>query len=115
MTPTETVPDYKMVTCILHEGVAHGVMQQLKEQFNIITSNFNYARGIGKSTPLMLRGMGEQAEKEILSVVVEQQIADEVFEFIFIAAGLDQPHAGIVFMHPLQKSSRYTLPDIPDR
>jgi len=105
--------EHKMVTCILHEGVAHKVMQKLKDQFGIITSNFHYARGIGKSAPLLLRGMGEQAEKEILSVVVEQYRADEVFEFIFIAAGLDQPHAGIVFMHALRKSSQYTLPDIP--
>ncbi|MDX8412527.1 MAG: P-II family nitrogen regulator [Mariprofundales bacterium] len=105
--------ELKMVTCILHEGVAHAVMQKLKDQFGIITSNFHYARGIGKSAPLLLRGMGEQAEKEILSVVVDQQRADEVFEFIFIAAGLDHPHAGIVFMHPLRQASEYSLPKIP--
>jgi len=105
--------EHKLVTCILHKGVARMVMQQLKEQFGIVTSNFHYARGMGKSAPLLLRGMGEQAEKEILSVVVDHNQADEVFEFIFLTAGLDQPHVGIVFMHALQQASAYSLPNIP--
>ena len=57
--------------------------------------------------------MTEQSEKEILTVVVENNAAEELFDYIYFKAKIDRPHGGIMFIHPLQASTLYELPDLP--
>lgn len=52
----------------------------VKHEKDITTANLNYARGVGKLTPMKYRGVGEQSEKEVLTVVVDESQADEIFE-----------------------------------
>ena len=63
-------PDCKLITCILPKGKARPVIQALKDELDNITANLTTGRGVGKISPLALRGVGEQTEKDILSVVV---------------------------------------------
>jgi len=104
----------KIITCILSKGAAIDVIRKLKEDKGIITSNVQSARGMGKLTPMAYRGVGEQTEKEILTIAVETDIADEIFEYIYAVAEIDRPHGGIIFIAKLQHASTYTLPDIPE-
>jgi len=39
------------------------------------------------------------AEREVITVLVPEAAADEVFHFMFFAAGLDQPRAGMIFTY----------------
>jgi len=96
-------------------GKAMPVLKQLKEEFDIVTGNINHARGSGRITPLAYRGIGEQTEKEILNVVVDEARAEAIFEFIFFAAEINQPHGGLLFQTTLSGATRYQLPDdVPD-
>ena len=79
-----------------------------------MTTNINNARGVGKITPLAYRGIAGQSEKEILSVVVAADSADEIFEFIYHAADINRPHGGIMYMHALMLATDYLMPDVPD-
>ena len=106
--------EYKLISCILPKGVAYTVEEKLKDVHNIAASNMNSARGVGKITPLAYRGIAGQSEKEILSVAVSAEQADEIFEFIFVEADIDRPHGGIMYMHPLHKTTEYQLPDLPE-
>ena len=106
--------DQKMIFCILPKGVALGVRQRLKEVYGIMTSNVSHARGVGKITPLAYRGIAGQSEKDILSVMVSHEQADEVFEFMYHEANLDRPHGGIMYMQALQASTTFNMPDLPD-
>lgn len=103
----------KLITCILPKGVAPGVLASLKEQWDIVTANINSARGIGKITPLKYRGVSDQSEKEILTVMVSAERADEVFDFIYFEADINRPHGGLMYMLALQSASAFQLPDLP--
>ena len=104
----------KQIFCILPKGIALNVAKRLKEVFGIMTTNISNARGVGKITPLAYRGIAGQSEKEILSVAVAAAIADEIFEFIYQEADINRPHGGIMYMHTLQRSTAFELPEIPE-
>ncbi len=105
---------HKLITCILPKGTAMGVIKNLKDEKGIITANVDSARGMGKLTPDAHRGVGEQAEKEILNVVIPAEQSDELFEYIFEIAEINRPHGGMIFMTRLQQASPYSLPDLPE-
>jgi len=100
----------KLITCILPKGGAMPVLKRLKEELGIVACNINHARGSGRFSPLADRGVGEQTEKEILSVVVDEDQAEAVFEFIFRAAEIDRPHGGIVYQSALVQATQYHIP-----
>jgi nitrogen regulatory protein PII len=105
----------KLITCILPKGICSGVIKSLKEEKDIVTANMNTARGLGKLTPLAYRGVGEQTEKEILTVTVTSEAADEVFGYIYDEARIDRPHGGLIYMSNLNHVSAYSLPaDLPE-
>jgi len=101
--------DVKQITCILPKGKSAAVQKSLIDDHGIYSANFHYARGIGKFSSG--RGFGEQREKEILEVMVSPDIADEIFEYVFFKADMDQAHGGIMFMTPLPKMSVMEIPE----
>ena len=104
----------KLISAILPKGVALGVIRKLKEQKSINAASLNYARGTGKLVPIKYRGDVVEREKEILTVVVEEERSDEIFEYIYEQAGINKPHGGLMYMHPLLQSSVYELPDVSE-
>ncbi len=104
----------KLISCILPKGKAMPVMKALKEDRDIVSANIHSARGAGRLTPLNYRGMGETTEKEVLDVVVNASRADEIFEFLYQAAEIDQPHGGLMYMQALLKATPYQLPEIEE-
>jgi len=104
----------KLITGILPGGRTLDVLIKLREEKGIITANANTARGMGKLTPRVYRGVGEQTEKHILNVVVDADRADEIFEYIYHEANIDRPHGGIIFMTDLQQQTPFMLPDLPE-
>ena len=104
----------RLITCILPKGAGRTVMAALKSRYGIITANTNFARGVGRLTPLAHRGVGEQTEKEVLTVVVSESEAEEVFTFIYHEAHINRPHGGLMYIHPLQQSIPFSLPDRPE-
>jgi hypothetical protein len=106
--------NHKLITCVLPKGIAGHVVKRLKTEMQIITANINSARGMGKLTPDAHRGTGEQMEKDILSVVVEADRAEEIFDYLFRAADIDRPHGGIIYMNAMSLASHYSLPALPD-
>ena len=69
------------------------------------------ARGAGTYNPLSKRGIGEQTEKELLTVVVPAEKAEEIFEYIYHLADIGEPHHGIIFQSDLVCASSYDIPD----
>ncbi|MFQ5582179.1 MAG: hypothetical protein ACE5F3_06090 [Mariprofundaceae bacterium] len=103
---------YKLITCILPTGHAKSAMGALQSEFGITSANFHLARGVGKSAPLAQRGVGGQTEKEILSIIVEQAQADDVFVFLYHETGISQPHGGLIYIRPLHRAVPFSLPEI---
>ncbi|MCW8924243.1 MAG: hypothetical protein OQK69_11540 [Gammaproteobacteria bacterium] len=101
----------KLITAILPKGRALAVVDRLEHEKQLTTANFNFARGMGKLTPAKYRGVGEQSEKEVLTVVVEESQADDVFEYIYNVAEINRPHGGIIYMQSLMQSTSFVLPE----
>ncbi|MDX1512106.1 MAG: P-II family nitrogen regulator [Gammaproteobacteria bacterium] len=105
---------HKLITAVVPTGKAMPVLKRLKEEKGIITANVHRARGVGKLTLGARRGFGEELEKSVLTVVVPANIAEEIFEFIFFEADINQPHGGIVFLSRLHAATAFSLPDVPE-
>jgi nitrogen regulatory protein PII len=102
----------KLITCILPAGVADEVLERLHADHGLIEASVGKARGMGHLTPRAHRRPGTETEKEILTVVVPDDRADQIFRFLFEVARIDRPHGGIMFMSRLQQSTRFELPEI---
>ncbi len=102
----------KLISAILPKGVALNVIRKLKEEKNINTVTLNYARGTGKLTAIKYKKSVVQREQEILTVVVEEERSEEIFEYIYEQADVNKPHGGLMYMHPLMQSTEYLLPDV---
>jgi hypothetical protein len=107
------LPPQKLITCILPHGIALDVLQRLKDDKGIIEASTNNARGMGKLTPLAHRGLGEQAEKDVLTVIVSAAEADEIFAYLFDVARINRPHGGLIYMTALGHATPFVLPDLP--
>ena len=60
-------------------------------------------------------GITVSAEKEVIYIVVPADQADRIFEKIYVAANMDTPGMGMVYMTPLEKMATYVPPEIVDR
>lgn len=100
----------KLITAILPKGVSLNVISRLKEEKGVMTANFVYALGIGKMTAETVRSAGVEREREILSVVVDEERGEEIYEYVYDAAGMNKPHGGFMFMRGML-SSEYVLPE----
>lgn len=103
---------HKLITAILPKGRDKELVNKLVHDLGIQSVNVNYARGLGRITPLHHRGVGETTEKSIVTVLVDAERADEVFEFIFFEADINRPHGGLMFQQPLLATTAFKLPDL---
>ena len=101
----------KLITSIIPKGTGRKVLVGLRQEHGINTGNINMARGAGTYNPLAKRGIGEQTEKELLTVVVAEDKSDEIFEYIYHLADIGNPHHGIIFQSDLVCASPYNVPD----
>ncbi len=71
------------------------VLEALRREIGVISAIAHHARGIGTHS---LRQRVYSDEKQILTVLVDAERADDVFHFLYYSAGLDAPHAGMIMM-----------------
>lgn len=100
----------KLITCVLPHGHGIDLVRRLKEEKDIVTANLHHARGVGRSTPLGWRAIGEGAERDILAVVVPEERADEIFSYLYFEGGIDRAHGGFIHQRTLMRSSAFELP-----
>jgi len=105
---------HKLITAIIPAGMAGPVVERLRREKGNLTANVHHARGVGKLTSGARRGVGEEAEKDVLTIVVPADSAEDIFEFVFRETHIDRPHGGIVFMSRLHAATAYLLPDVPE-
>lgn len=94
-------------------GRAMAVLDRLRKEKGIIDASAHHARGAGLSTRNP-SGRLFFLEREIITAVVPAERADEIFEFLYFAAGVDERHAGMVLMGGALCAELLSLPDVPD-
>ncbi len=84
--------DKKLITCIIPKDKAIAVAKLLHEEKGINTANVSSGRGRGVVEPVNFSGW---YEVEILTVVVSQGEADEIFNFIYDEADVGRARGGL--------------------
>lgn len=113
MAELQTTENLKLITCVLPKGRARKLQVTLIAQKDIHVGNFHGGRGVGRDSKLSDRGIGEQQEREIFEVVVPANQADELFEFMFFEADMDERHGGMIYITDVPRCSVWTTPDVP--
>lgn len=96
--------DKKLITCITARGKAIGIVKKLHEEKGINSANIHTGRGGGR------RG---RMEVDMLTVVVDADVADEIFEYIYYEAEIGEYHGGFMYQGALTGATLFTLPEIP--
>jgi len=110
----QLLSDTKLITCIMPKGHAFPLQEALAEEKGIHSGTFHHGRGVGREANIQDRGIGEQPEREVIEVVVEAAIAEEIFDFMYSRAELDQPHGGIIYMTSSPRATTMLLPEVEE-
>ncbi len=87
----------KTITCIMPAGRGREVHNRLMREHGVLSATTHHARGLGTDTMRRRRVLvGE--EKDVLVALVLAARADELFAFLYEAAHIEEPHAGLLLM-----------------
>ena len=94
----------KRITCFLPKGTGVKMVEMLQSEKNIVSTNVHSGRG--------QRTAETWKEQEILTVIVEEDRAEEIFEFIYFQGKLNEPGGGFIFQSDLNRATSFKLPEI---
>ena len=100
----------KLITSFLPRGTGTTLIKLLKQETGICTSNINSSRGTGTSAG---NDFGDWVEVDVLDVVVDADRAEEIFNFIHEKAGIGEGKHGFMVQSTLMRSTKFSLPDLP--
>lgn len=107
--------DVVLITAIVQRGSAELVVQTAQEAGAQGATIF-HAQGTGvRQKRLGVLGLTINAEKEVIYIVVPSDLADLMFERIFVCAKLDTPGMGILWMTHLNKMATYVPHEVAAR
>jgi nitrogen regulatory protein PII len=99
----QTTPQIKLITAVVQRGKADGPIQAaLKAGAQGATTVFGRGQGIRERLGLL--GLAVQPEKEVISIVVEEQLLDRVLKGVVKAGNLDQPGVGFVYVTAVERT-----------
>lgn len=78
-------------------GRAREIHNRLLREQGVFSATTHHARGVGSGSMRRRRALVSE-EKDVLVALVEAARADELFIFLYEAAHIGEPHAGIIFM-----------------
>jgi len=85
---------HAVITCIMPAGLGRDVHNRLMREHGVLSASTHHARGLGSRRARRM----VYEEKDVLVALVEDERADELFAFLHEAAGVGEPHAGLIFM-----------------
>tara|TARA_B100001123_G_C15189865_1_gene978847 strand:- start:96 stop:410 length:315 start_codon:yes stop_codon:yes gene_type:complete len=94
----------KRITCFLPKGTGVKMVEMLQSEKNIVSTNVHSGRG--------QRTAETWKEQEILTVIVDADRAEEIFEYIYFQGKLNEPGGGFIFQSDLNRATSFELPDI---
>ncbi|KMP11958.1 hypothetical protein UZ36_02655 [Candidatus Nitromaritima sp. SCGC AAA799-C22] len=102
----------KLITCILPKGKALEIIDLLKKEKGIETTNFHTGRGIATSQSV---SYGKWTEDDILTIVIGSDRADEIFAYIYEKVGIQDKPGAFMYQSALKGATQFTLPEIPEK
>ena len=100
----------KRITCYLPKGTGVKMVGILHSEKSIASTNVHSGRG--QKTAESGKDYGAWNEQDILTVIVDEDRAEEIFEYIFFQGKLNKPGGGFMFQSDLNRATSFKLPDI---
>ena len=94
----------KRITCFLPKGTGVKMVEMLQSEKNIVSTNVHSGRG--------QRTAETWKEQAILTVIVDADRAEEIFEYIYFQGKLNEPGGGFIFQSDLNRATSFKLPEI---
>ncbi len=91
----------RVITCVTPNETL-GVMHELEDK-GIFTSNTTVNRGTSPSD-------SEDIAIRVLTVVVTEEQATEIFEFLYDKFEMNNPHSGLIYQQKLENMTEYRMP-----
>jgi len=102
--------DVSQITCIVQEGRGDIILKAARELGISLGARIHHAKGTGAREVFGLLGVAVEAEKDVVSVLVSAEQRDIVFDALYLAAELDAPGMGFMYITQLEKVATY-LPE----
>ena len=112
MTELSLETDSRLISCVVPKGRGAALQKALADNKALHNATLHHGRGVGKSLHSANRSIGDQQEQDILEVIVGQDKCEEIFEYIFFEAKINEPHGGIIYVSKVSKNSHFELPDV---
>ncbi|MBI4665310.1 MAG: hypothetical protein HY751_02740 [Nitrospinae bacterium] len=90
--------NHKVITCFIPMGNGHALLEALVGEKGITTVYLHHARGAGAKGATRRKGLARLTEKDVLTVTVPEERAEEIFAFIYERGQVNRPHGGLMFM-----------------
>ncbi|MEM7245581.1 MAG: P-II family nitrogen regulator [Acidobacteriota bacterium] len=109
-----TLIDVALITCVVQRGLGDTVVAAATEA-GAQGATVSFGRGTGVRERLGVLGLAVEVEKEIVTILVAEDQVDRVFESIHVAARLDTPGMGVMYVTPVEKMATYVPHDVVER
>ena len=106
--------DASLITCMVQRGLADAIVKAAQEA-GAQGATIHFAQGTGIRERLGIVGLAVEAEKEVVSTIVANDVADRVFESMYLAGQLDTPGMGIMSMISLDKVATYVPEELIEK
>lgn len=107
--------DAVLITAIVQRGTGDLVVQTAQEAGAQGATIF-HAQGTGvRQKKLGILGLTISADKEVIYIVAPADHADVIFERIFVAAKMDTPGMGIVWITPVSRMATHVPAEVAAR
>ena len=106
--------DVSLITCVVQRGKAEQVVKAAQDA-GAQGATIYYGSGSGVRERLVLLGLAIDVEKEIITILVGDDQVDRIFESMYLAAELDLPGAGIIYVNKLEKAATFVPREVIDR
>jgi len=97
--------NYKNITAILTVKNGKQLLQDLSKEKGIIMADYHFARGDS------LLSHHFASETEVFNIIVEEERAEEIFDYLYHKLEIYKEGVGILYQNGLRTSTEYTLPN----
>ena len=102
--------DVSQITCVVKEGQGDIILKAARELGVSLGARLYHAKGTGARELLGLLSVAVETEKDVVSLLVSAEQRDVVFDELYLAAELDTPGMGFMYITQLEKLATY-LPE----
>ena len=98
----------RQITSVLPHGMGPPLQERLFEEFGLTRVELHTARGFMGSDPERLLN---RIERDVLQVIVDEDRADEVFEWLYHEAHVADQEGRFLYVAKLGRATPYALPE----